>query len=82
MTKQKLAHIRMQVILAFIYVSLLVEPAYAYLDPGTGSLIIQMLIAGLVSSIFAIKIYWKKITDYFRRFFSKENNKDKNEKDC
>jgi len=66
MTKQKFTYAGM---LAFFYVFLLVEPAYAYLDPGTGSLIIQMLIAGLVSSIFAIKLYWKKVTDYLRRFF-------------
>ncbi len=39
----------------------------AYLDPGSGSLIIQLLIAGLVGAGFIIKTYWKKITRFFRR---------------
>ncbi len=44
MTKQFLSYVRMQITLCFISVFFLIEPAYAYLDPGTGSLIIQMLI--------------------------------------
>ena len=34
---------------------------YFYLDPGSGSFIIQLLLATLIGSAFAIKIYWKKI---------------------
>jgi len=80
MTKQKLIYVRKQVIFAVLGMFLLVEPAYAYLDPGTGSLIIQVLIASLVSLIFAIKVFWKKITNYFRNFSSKENHdQDENE---
>ena len=33
----------------------------AYLDPGSGSFIIQLLIAGAVGAAFAIRMYWKKI---------------------
>jgi hypothetical protein len=32
-----------------------------YLDPGSGSFLIQLLIAALLGGAFAIKIYWKKI---------------------
>ncbi len=42
-----------------------INTAYAYLDPGTGSFIIQIIIAGFVSTMFAIKIYWRKIKDFF-----------------
>ena len=35
--------------------------AYAYLDPGTGSYILQMLIAGFLGILFSLKIYWGKI---------------------
>ncbi len=32
-----------------------------YLDPGSGSFLIQLLLAALLGGAFAIKIYWKKI---------------------
>lgn len=35
--------------------------AFAYLDPGTGSLILQGLIAAIAGSILTIKLYWFKI---------------------
>lgn len=38
-----------------------------YLDPGTGSFIIQILLAGLLGLGVAIKVYWNKIRDFFNR---------------
>ena len=38
-----------------------VDDAQAYIDPGTGSLIIQSLIAALVGGLFLIKTYWNKL---------------------
>ena len=38
-----------------------VDDAQAYIEPGTGSLIIQSLIAGLTGGLFLIKTYWSKI---------------------
>jgi len=42
-----------------------ITPAYAYLDPGTGSLIIQSVIAVVVGASFTIKLYWYKIKSFF-----------------
>jgi hypothetical protein len=39
----------------------------AYLDPGSGSFIIQLLIAGLVGAGFLVKAYWTKIKRLFNR---------------
>ncbi len=39
----------------------------AYLDPGTGSLLIQLLLAGLLGVGVAVKVYWKKITGWFEK---------------
>jgi hypothetical protein len=39
--------------------------ALAYLDPGTGSMILQGLIAGIAISWFAIKTYWYKLGSIF-----------------
>ena len=54
--------------------------ASAYIDPGTGSYLFQMLMAGLLSSMFAVKMFWRNIRVYFSRFFS-QNNSQKHEKD-
>lgn len=38
-----------------------------YLDPGSGSFIIQMLLAGLFGILVAMRIYWKKIVAFFNK---------------
>jgi hypothetical protein len=39
----------------------------AYLDPGSGSVLIQLLIAGLLGAAFILKVSWKKIKAFFSR---------------
>lgn len=54
--------------------SLLPGNAFAYIDLGTGSYMLQLLIASLLGALFAIKIFWNKIKSFFQklfRFFSK-----------
>ncbi len=48
---------------------------YAYLDPGTGSYIIQIILAALVGVAFTIKIYWTKVKTFFVNLFSKKSQK-------
>ena len=45
--------------------------AYAYIDPGSGSAIIQMLIGTLVGLGIALKVYWHKIKMKFSGFSEK-----------
>ena len=35
--------------------------APAYLNPGTGSYLVQILLAGLLGSLLAIRIFWHRI---------------------
>jgi len=35
--------------------------AYAYVDPGTGSYILQIVIAGVVGAAFTLKLLWRRI---------------------
>ena len=49
-----------------------ISDAYAYLDPGTGSIIIQSLIGVFVGIAIAFKIYWFKIKEKFSNL-SKKN---------
>ena len=44
-----------------------VDDAHAYLDPGTGSMLFQALIAAVTGGIFLIKTYWSKIKLFFSR---------------
>jgi hypothetical protein len=53
--------------------------AHAYIDPGTGSYIIQVIIGGLLGAVFALKIYWKKVRAYFSKLFSKRTKSGKYE---
>jgi hypothetical protein len=46
--------------------------AHAYLDPGTGSYIFQLLIAGIVGLAFLVKVYWKRIKLFLAHPFSKD----------
>ncbi|MBI4847172.1 MAG: hypothetical protein HY808_01155 [Nitrospirae bacterium] len=50
--------------------------AYAYLDAGTGSYILQLILAAFFGGLFAIKLFWNKIKNIFRNIFSgkKDNN--------
>ena len=48
------------------------ETSHAYLDPGSGSYVFQMIIAGLVGGIFAIKMSWVKIKTSLKRFFARD----------
>ena len=43
------------------------EPVLAYLDPGSGSMIIQILVGGLAAVGVTMKLYWRRLTGVFRR---------------
>ena len=47
----------------FVFNELFVSDAFAYLDPGTGSRIIQALIGALAGTAITLKIYWHKIKE-------------------
>ncbi len=40
---------------------------YAYIDPGTGSYVFQLVIAGMLSVLLSIKIFWRNIKKFFAR---------------
>tara|TARA_B100000965_G_C19311004_1_gene634534 strand:- start:11 stop:241 length:231 start_codon:yes stop_codon:yes gene_type:complete len=51
--------------------------AFAYLDPGTGSIILQAILGFIAASIATISIYWTKFKTIIYKIF----NKKKYEKD-
>jgi hypothetical protein len=47
--------------------------AFAYLDPGTGSMLIQGLIGAIAAGYFVIKTYWNKIIDLINKIRGKND---------
>lgn len=43
--------------------------AQAYLDPGTGSYVVQLLIGGLLGGLFALGVFWRRVLAFFKRLF-------------
>ena len=54
-------------VISLIFGHLSISNAYAYLDPGTGSIIAQVIVGTLVGAGVAIKVYWQKIKMRFTR---------------
>jgi len=44
---------------------------HAYIDPGTGSLVLQAVIGVLVGAFVAIGLFWNRIKVFVRNLFSK-----------
>lgn len=51
------------------------QPAHAYLDPNTGSMILQMIVAGIVVLGCTLSIWKEKISSLFKKGKKNENAK-------
>ena len=49
----------------FLLLVVMPTPAYAYLDAGTGSMILQLLLGGVGGALVVFKLYWFKIKRIF-----------------
>lgn len=52
---------------------LMPQAAQAYLDPGTGSYIIQIAIGVVAGGVFALKIYWTRVKEFIRSVVQRNN---------
>lgn len=66
----------------FISLFVIVSSAHAYLDPGTGSIILQGLIAALAAGAVFIKMYWYKLLNLLgiKKKDDTDNKQDQNNK--
>lgn len=53
--------------------------AYAYLDPGTGSYILQILIAAFFAGLYALKRYWYQVKSFVSGLFKRDKAEKYNE---
>ena len=49
-------------------------PAFAYVDPGSGSLFLQATLAGALALAFAAKNYWRNVKSWVGARFHRNGN--------
>ncbi len=63
--------------LALVWFMTSTTSALAYLDPGTGSMILQGLIAGVAAGATVISLYYQKLRAKFSSILAKMTNADR-----
>jgi hypothetical protein len=49
-----------------VVVLLVAAPAYAYIDPGSGSMLVQLLTGGAAGALILLRLYWRRLKERFR----------------
>ncbi|HUF17397.1 MAG TPA: hypothetical protein VMS12_05060 [Thermoanaerobaculia bacterium] len=47
------------------FVIFLAPPVYGYIDPGTGSMVLQLILGGVAGALVAGKLFWTRIAAFF-----------------
>lgn len=52
-------------------VALIIAPhvSFAYIDPGTGSFIVQAILGVIFGASLTVRIFWRKIIGFFKKVF-------------
>jgi Na+/proline symporter len=58
---------RKRVLIAWLAVQLVgfSAAAHAYLDPGTGTILVQSLLAGVAGVVAVVSLYWQRVKGFF-----------------
>ena len=68
-TNLRIARLKQPLAFATIFLAAsAVSPAYAYLDPGTGSMMLQLMLGGVAGLMVIGKLYLRRAQDFFRSF--------------
>ena len=68
-----------KIILYILLINILhLNIAHAYLDPGTGSIIFQVIVGGIAAFMASILFYFRKFKIFFKNLFKKNKKKDEN----
>ena len=61
------------IFISFIITALFNNKAFAYLDPGTGSIILQSILGAIAAGASVGAIYWQKVKNFFNKRLKKKN---------
>lgn len=62
----------MKLIIFILYLLFLSNSAFAYIDPGIGSLLIQSIIGAFAIGMGFVSLYWTKFKKFLKNIFSKK----------
>jgi len=71
-----------RIAVAILGCSVFAAPSHAYLDPGTGSIILQSILAGIAVAMGVLRLYWYRLKAFFSGQAEKPNvqeSQDENE---
>ena len=51
-------------IASWLLLSVLVTPAFAYIDPGSGGMMMQLLLGGFAGVVVLLRLYWQRFTTF------------------
>ena len=64
--------ISLATLLYFYYLS---SNAMAYIDPGSGSIILQAILGFIAAAVTGLSFYWNKVKIFISEIFKKKNKK-------
>jgi hypothetical protein len=64
-----------------LYTLVFADHAFAYLDPGSGSMMLQLIFGGVAGVVVIIKLYWGSFVNLFRRRRGQKENLPPQERD-
>ncbi len=62
-------------LLVIIFKIIFINNAYAYLDPGSGSIILQAILGFIAAGIASVSFYWTKFKNFLSKMFKKNKKK-------
>jgi hypothetical protein len=65
-----------RIALAISGCTLFATPSNAYLDPGTGSIILQSILAGIAVAMGVLRLYWYRLKAFFSGQSGKSDTQD------
>jgi hypothetical protein len=78
-TRHKCTRKVFTIFLVSFFLIIFAAPAYAYLDPATGAMIINIVLGAIAGAGLAIRAYWSKLTNFFGSSQKPDSTSDKDE---
>ena len=64
MSKER-ARFRSATLAGFLVALAWTAPSSAYLDPASGSMLLQLILGGIAGTIVAVRLFWHRILGFF-----------------